>query len=212
MLGCECASIVNAACGLRALDGAGGNTTHYWHQMRIGEMPKGDNQKIQRDIDVISGALEQTGAALAQKKETVEKSGGLSTGKLTYTRDVMEEICCGLANGKSLREVCREKGMPGEATVRYWVSKDIDGCALAFQAAREVQAHRLAEEIIALADESPPVLEDGRVDQGWVTWQKMRIDSRKWKASRILPKEYGEHVSLKGDTAAGGLNIRIDLT
>jgi hypothetical protein len=180
--------------------------------MRIGEMPKGDNQKIQRDIDVISGALEQTGAALAQKKETVEKSGGLSTGKLTYTRDVMEEICCGLANGKSLREVCREKGMPGEATVRYWVSKDIDGCALAFQAAREVQAHRLAEEIIALADESPPVLEDGRVDQGWVTWQKMRIDSRKWKASRILPKEYGEHVSLKGDTAAGGLNIRIDLT
>jgi len=69
MLGCECASIVNAACGLRALDGAGGNTTHYWHQMRIGEMPKGDNQKIQRDIDVISGALEQTGAALAQKEE-----------------------------------------------------------------------------------------------------------------------------------------------
>ena len=56
------------------------------------------------------------------------------------------------------------------------------------------------------------MLEDGRVDQGWVAWQKMRIDSRKSKASQILPKEYGEHVSLKGDTAAGGLNIRIDLT
>lgn len=164
-------------------------------------------RKIDRDDDVMAGALEHTGAALAQKKETVEKRG-----KLTYTREVMEEICCGLASGKSLREVCRDKGMPAEATVRYWVSKDIDGCGLAFQAAREVQAHRLAEEIIALADTEPPVLEDGRVDQGWVTWQKMRIDSRKWKASRILPKEYGEHVSLKGDTAAGGLNIRIDLT
>lgn len=159
------------------------------------------------DVDVMAGALEQADAALAQKKETVEKRG-----KLTYTREVMEEVCVGLASGKSLREVCREKGMPAEATVRYWVSKDIDGCGLAFQAAREVQAHRLAEEIIALADTEPPVLEDGRVDQGWVTWQKMRIDSRKWKASRILPKEYGEHVSLKGDTAAGGLNIRIDLT
>jgi hypothetical protein len=55
-------------------------------------------------------------------------------------------------------------------------------------------------------------LEDGRVDQGWVTWQKMRIDTRKWTASRILPKEYGEHVALKGDTAGGGLNIRIDLS
>jgi hypothetical protein len=69
----------------------------------------------------------------------------------------------------------------------------------------------LAEELIALCDESPPVLADGRVDQGWVTWQKLRIDTRKWNASRILPKEYGEHVALKGDTTGGGLNIRIDL-
>ena len=63
-----------------------------------------------------------------------------------------------------------------------------------------------------LCDKKPPLLEDGRVDQGWVTWQKLRIDTRKWNASRILPKEYGEHVALKGDTAGGGLNIRIDLT
>jgi hypothetical protein len=157
------------------------------------------------DNAVMAGALEQAGAALAQKKDRG------TTGKLTYTREVMEEICGGLASGKSLREVCREKGMPAEATVRYWVSKDIDGCALAFQAAREVRAHRLAEELIALCDEVPPVLEDGRVDQGWVTWQKLRIDTRKWNASRILPKEYGEHVALKGDTTGGGLNIRIDL-
>ena len=101
-------------------------------------------RKIDRDDDVMAGALEHTGAALAQKKER------WTTGKLTYTREGMEEICCGLASGKSLREVCRDKGMPAEATVRYWVSKDIDGCALAFQAAREVRAHRLAEELVAL--------------------------------------------------------------
>ena len=71
--------------------------------------------------------------------------------------------------------------------------------------------HRLAEELVALCDKKPPLLEDGRVDQGWVTWQKLRIDTRKWNASRILPKEYGEHVALKGDTTGGGLNIRIDL-
>jgi len=89
--------------------------------------------EIERETEVenpvMAGALEQAGAALAQKKER-GTTGGLSTGKLTYTREVMEEICCGLASGKSLREVCRGVGMPAEATVRYWVSKDIDGCAL----------------------------------------------------------------------------------
>ncbi len=39
-----------------------------------------------------------------------------------------------------------------------------------------------------------------------------RSPTRTWTARRILPKEYGEHVAVKGDTAGGGLNIRIDLS
>ena len=128
-----------------------------------------------------------------------------------YSPELMAVICERISRGESLRAICSDKAMPGEAAVRYWVSQDHEGCAAGFEAARAVQAHRFAEELIALCDEVPPMLEDGRVDQGWVTWQKMRIDTRKWTASRILPKEYGEHVALKGDTAAGGLNIRIDL-
>jgi hypothetical protein len=79
--------------------------------------------------------------------------------------------------------------MPSEATVRYWVKHNHEGCAAAFEAARAAQAHRLAEELLALCDESPPLLTDGRIDPAWVALQKLRIDTRKWTASRILPKE-----------------------
>ena len=75
-----------------------------------------------------------------------------------------------------------------------------------------MQAHRFAQELIALCVESPHLLEDGGKDQGWVTWQEMRIDTRKWTASRTLTKEYGEHFAFKCDSAEGGLNIRIDPT
>ena len=129
-----------------------------------------------------------------------------------YSPKLMARICERLSLGESLRSVCSAPDMPDERAVRLWVRADKDGCAELFLRARELQAHRLADELLELADEAPPALPDGRVDQGWVTWQKMRIDTRKWTASRILPKEYGEHVALKGDTAGGGLNIRIDLS
>jgi hypothetical protein len=37
------------------------------------------------------------------------------------------------------------------------------------------------------------------VDTGWLQWQKQRIDSRKWCASKLKPKKYGDRVSLAGD-------------
>jgi hypothetical protein len=86
----------------------------------------------------------------------------------------MAVICERISLGESLRAICKDTGMPSEAAVRYWVSQDHEGCKAGFEAAREVQAHRFAEELVALCDEQPPLLPDGRVDQGWVTWQKMR--------------------------------------
>lgn len=126
-----------------------------------------------------------------------------------YSRTLMARICERLSAGESLRSVCNAPDMPDQRAVRLWVQSNKDGCAAAFQRARELQAHHLADELLELADTAPPMLSDGRVDQGWVTWQKHRIDTRKWHLSKILPKEYGDHVAVKG--GGGGLQIRIDL-
>ena len=91
--------------------------------------------------------------------------------------------------------------MPNIDTIYVWIGKH-PLFAEQYTRAREEQADTLADEIQALADEAPPMVlgKYGEViDTGWLQWQKQRIDARKWCASKLKPKKYGDRVSLAGD-------------
>nr|WP_241430770.1 hypothetical protein [Tatumella saanichensis] len=65
--------------------------------------------------------------------------------------------------------------------------------------AREVQADVLAEEIIEIADDSSGdviVDEDGReqTNHERVARSRLRVDARKWYASKLAPKKYGDRI------------------
>ncbi len=59
-----------------------------------------------------------------------------------------------------------------------------------------------AEEIIELSDERPPFINNqgadshqavgDRMDSGYIAWQRLRTDNRKWIIGKLLPKKYGE--------------------
>lgn len=53
--------------------------------------------------------------------------------------------------------------------------------------AREVQAELLAEDIINLSD---AVIEDGAA----VAKARLQVDARKWYASKLAPKRYGDRI------------------
>jgi hypothetical protein len=78
---------------------------------------------------------------------------------------------------------------------------------------REEQADTLADEIQAIADEPPQEIVDdkgiSRTDSGWVTWQKNRVDARKWVAAKLKPKKYGERQVLAGD-AENPLEVNVE--
>ena len=59
--------------------------------------------------------------------------------------------------------------------------------------AREVQAETLADEIVSIADE------DGDPQR-----QRLRVDARKWVASKLKPKRYGDKVTNEHTGADGG--------
>jgi len=42
----------------------------------------------------------------------------------------------------------------------------------------------------------------GKVDPGWVAMQRLKIDSKKWEASKMLPKQYGDKLELSGNAEA----------
>jgi hypothetical protein len=120
----------------------------------------------------------------------------------TYTDEIATEICDRLAAGESLMRITRDAGMPHESTVRKWHIEDVSGFSALYTRAREMQAHRLADEMIEIAD-TPQIgetitTEDGgvvKVVRGdMVQHRRMRWDARRWYISKVLPKVYGDRI------------------
>ena len=122
--------------------------------------------------------------------------------KTEYDPAIAAEICTRISCGESLRQICMEDGMPVHSTVYLWLLQNKQ-FSDNYAKAREEQADTLADEIQAIADERPQEIVDdkgiSRTDSGWVTWQKNRIDARKWVASKLKPKKYGDRQIVAGD-------------
>lgn len=120
-----------------------------------------------------------------------------------YTLEIAEAICERLAAGESLNAICKDEGLPAEPTVRRWALDDVEGFAAKYTRAREQQADALAEEIITIADADPATLLQGGegdtrivIDSAAVAHQRLRVDARKWFASKVAPKKYGDKVDV----------------
>jgi hypothetical protein len=104
-------------------------------------------------------------------------------GKSTYSLDQAKKICAWIAAGKSLVSYCKQPGSPGLATVYEWRVLHPE-LAEMYARAREDQADALADELLDIADNSELDHNDRRI----------KIDTRKWIASKLKPRAYGDKV------------------
>ena len=128
-----------------------------------------------------------------------------------YSPEIAAEICERLANGESLRSVCRSDHMPTEAAVRQWAMDDYNGFASHYARAREIGYERMAEEILSISDEgiNDTYLDDDgveRTNHDVIARSKLRVDSRKWLLSKMLPKKYGDKLQTE---VSGGLALQV---
>ena len=76
--------------------------------------------------------------------------------------------------------------------------------------ARELQAEYLIDEIVEIADDGSNDYMQKKhgpvVDQEHMGRSRLRIDTRKWAASKLAPKKYGDKLDLNH---AGGLSVKI---
>lgn len=126
-----------------------------------------------------------------------------------YSEDVACRICDGLFNGQSLRTICKQKGMPTRQNVYRWLVNHPD-FAKDFAQAKEDQADAFAEEIVEIADAPVPTDENGRLDSGAVQKQRLRVDARKWIASKLKPKAYGDKLDVAHSGNVSITRIRFD--
>lgn len=104
-----------------------------------------------------------------------------------YNQDIATRICELLVEGHSLRAICRRKEMPGLSTVFQWFPKHPD-FAEQYARAKEEQADTFADEMLDIADTEEDVQR-----------AKLKVDVRKWIASKMKPKRYGDRTTLVGD-------------
>lgn len=121
-----------------------------------------------------------------------------------YTPELAAQICKKLADGYTLRRVCRDDAMPSEATVRTWALEDREGFSSQYARAREIGYYAMADETIEISDDgSNDTYKDDegnvRTDQDVIARSRLRVDTRKWLLSKALPKVYGDKLALAGD-------------
>lgn len=142
---------------------------------------------------------EHTKATVAAEQAKPKRGRGQPT---KYSPELAAEILTRIAEGESLHKITKEAGMPSHSSVYLWLMLYPD-FSDKYVRAREEQADTLADEIVAIADEPPAEVVDdkgvARTDSGWVTWQKNRVDARKWVAAKLKPKKYGDRQIVAGD-------------
>lgn len=116
------------------------------------------------------------------------------TGRPTdYTEELAAYMCAEIAGGMSVKKLCDREDMPNRSSFFLWLQKH-ETFSNNYARALEARAHLHAEEIVAIAD--------GEKDDAAVDRDRLRVDARKWTASRLLPKKYGDVTTLKGDPEA----------
>lgn len=78
-----------------------------------------------------------------------------TTGRPTlYTENIAERILAELSEGRALADVCRDPGMPSDATVRQWASENREGFAARYDRARQIGYDAMADEILEIVDDN----------------------------------------------------------
>nr|DAK27585.1 MAG TPA: terminase small subunit [Caudoviricetes sp.] len=120
-----------------------------------------------------------------------------------YNGAMIEDICEKIANGRSLRSICAEDGMPTTSTVCKWLIENKE-FSEQYARAREKQADYFAEEIIEIADSA-------EAESAAVSKAKLQIDARKWAASKIAPKKYGDKQEIDVKSSDGSMTPAVRL-
>lgn len=108
-----------------------------------------------------------------------------------FTPKIAATICERLANGESLRAICKDEKLPPESTVRGWVVDDRESFSAQYARARDIGLDCRAEGIgekLSLETDT----------------QRARLvfDHERWYLSKLAPKRYGDKLAVGGDPDA----------
>jgi len=134
-----------------------------------------------------------------------------------YTNKLADKICKMIAEGQSVRSICKKKDMISMQTFFRWLREN-EKFREQYAHACEERSYRHAEEIIEIADDATNDYMEEHDESGNLTGYKLngeniqrsrlRVDTRKWLMSKLNPKVYGD----KLDMTTNGNDIGVTLS
>lgn len=122
------------------------------------------------------------------------------TSRKTYDRAaILSALCDWVAEGKTVRDFCRQEGMPSAMSVYNWMEED-EAAALRFARARQSGFDRIADHAMTIADGK----EDAKGQEP--DERKLRVWTRLQLLARWDPKRYGERQALEH---SGGVSVQV---
>ena len=113
-----------------------------------------------------------------------------------YTKELGETICRRISKGESIRKLVKDDKMPSSATIFNWLlDEDKKEFLEHYEKAMNTKAELMFDELLEIADEKGKDVMRAR----------LRVDTRKWYLSKVLPKKFGEKVDItsKGEKVTG---------
>ena len=136
-----------------------------------------------------------------------------------YTYELAIEICDAIATDtKGLRRLCAvNPHWPTRQNISKWLNRHEAFRSLYAQAKLQ-QTELLVDDILEIADDARSDIitrenKDGLIietcNNEFVNRSRLRIDSRKWIASKLMPKVYGDKIEKTTDDESKALMSKI---
>lgn len=130
-----------------------------------------------------------------------------------YSEEIADKIIDSLVDGKSIRTICREPGMPSASMVFRWLANpEMAEFRERYARARTAQADAIFDETLDIADDgtndwmatNDPENPGYKANSEHIQRSRLRIDTRKWIAARLAPSKYGEKAQIEHTGPEGG--------
>lgn len=128
-----------------------------------------------------------------------------------FTKELGDKICERIALGESIRTICKEEEMPSAVSIYNWLlDDDKKEFFKKYARAKDAQAELMFDELLEIADDGSndwmtKTFGDTEIEvenKEVVNRSKLRVDTRKWYLSKVLPKKYGDKLDLTSDGKA----------
>jgi hypothetical protein len=142
----------------------------------------------------------------SKSEEKPKKNVGRPT---KYTQAIADSICNSIAtNVLGLKaQAKRHPEWPDQNTIYEWIASNREGFGEKYARAKVQQLQSMEDEMLGIADDgSNDWMETKKgkmLDREAVQRSQLRIDTRKWLMSHLLPKKYSDKLTLDGSLSIG---------